>query len=329
MKDLTLKVKNFIQSNNLFSYGDTIIIGVSGGADSISLAFILNSLRHELGIQIHIAHYNHKLRKDSDRDEAFVAEFAENLNIPYTIQSWNKKKSLSKGSIEELARIQRFNFFTCLAKTINADAVALAHTENDQAETVLMRILRGTGLQGIQAILPHRIINKTSFVRPLLEIKRKEIEQYLTKYKLSFRTDSTNNQTHFFRNQIRLELLPLLKNKYNSNIQEVLVNFSKNASVDYEYLDIQTQKVFNRLVIKNNKKQIELKLKPFLNQHRAIRHMLIRYSIGILKGDRNGLTLIHLNEAEDMLKNRPTGTIVHLPKSIKIKKKENILILYK
>ncbi len=329
MKNLTLKVKHFIQHNNLFSCGDTVIVGVSGGADSITLASVVHSLQYELGIHLHIAHYNHKIRRGSDADQKFVEQFAQSLNVPYTVEAWKRGGSFPRGSVEELAREKRFDFFVRLAKKEKAQAVALAHTENDQAETVLMRILRGTGLQGVRAILPLRDIHNVNFVRPLLEIKRKDIEQYLTRHKIFFRTDITNKQTKFFRNKIRLELLPLLKKEYNSNVEEVLLNFSANVAIDYEYLDLQAKKSFRRLVKKKSNNQIHFNLKSFVSQHKALRHMIIRHCIELLKGDRNGLTWAHMKEVEDMLQNRPMGSIVHLPQNICAKKAKNLLFLYK
>jgi len=329
VKNLTLKVKNFIQQQHLFFSGDTIIIGVSGGADSIALTSILHSLQYELGLQLHIAHYNHKLRRSSDADQKFVEQFAQNLNIPYTVEAWERGISFPKGSLEELARKKRLNFFTCLAKKKCAQAVALAHTENDQAETVLMRILRGSGLQGLRAMLPLKVIQNTLFVRPLLEIKRKDIEGYLTKHNISFRTDSTNKQTKFFRNKVRLKLLPLLQNEYNLNIREVLVNYSDSVSVDYEYLEQQTRKLFNRIIKKKTQKQLQIGLKLFLKQHKSLRRLFIRQCIEFLKGDRNRVTLTHMKEIEDMLENRPIGTVVHLPENVCLKKGQEVLYLYK
>jgi len=315
-------IKNFIIDQHLFSPGDRIMAGVSGGADSVALISILHALQYELGISLHIVHYNHKLRRGSNADQKFVEKLAARLNLPCTVECWEKKSTPSKGSLEELAREKRFDFFRRLAKQKKANAVALAHTENDLAETVLMRLLRGTGLQGIRGILPQRLIKGIKFVRPLLEVQRKAIEQYLAQNKISFRTDITNRQTKFFRNKVRLELLPVLEKEYNRSIKTVLANLSKTVAVDYEYMELQAQKVFERVTKSRRTSHcIEMELNSFRNAHKALQRMVIRQAIAHLKGNTNKLTLTHMKEVEDLIENRRDGAVVQLPIGMRVEKK--------
>jgi len=238
------------------------------------------------------------------------------------------QKHSKKGSIEDAARQQRFQFFNRLAKKINAKVVALAHTEDDLAETVLMRILRGTGLQGLRGILPVREIDGVCYIRPLLSIKKDTILAFLKKKTIHYRVDPTNKKTEFFRNKIRLELLPLLSKQYNRNIKELLTNLADNVTTDYNYLENQAQKLFTKLAkCSSNNKNVRIDLKLYSSQHPALKRMIIRNGIKQLQGNTNRLTLTHFREIEDFLQNRPQRAIVHLPQNISIHRNSKYLIL--
>ena len=325
---LITKVKKNIQSAKFFGRGDTVIVGVSGGSDSVALAYILHVLQYELGFHLHIAHYNHHLRRSANTDQKFVESLAEQLNVPCSIGHWKNSKALKKGSLEEAARKHRFRFLNQLAKRINACAVVLAHTEDDLAETVLMRILRGTGLQGLRGILPRRQLDNVCFVRPLLNIKKDNILTFLKRKNIPFRVDPTNHQTKFFRNKVRIKLMPLLAKKYNHNIRGLLTNLANNAGTDFDYLESQAQKLFEKHTkCAANKTNVRIDLKAFSAQHPALKRMLIRLAIQRLKGNTNRLTLAHFHEIEDLLQNRPKGTIVNLPQGIYARKDLRYLLL--
>lgn len=325
---LITQVKKNIQNAQFFGAGDTVIAGVSGGSDSVALTHILHALQYELGFHLHIAHYNHHLRRTANTDQKFVESLAEELNVPCTVGHWENPKALKKGSIEEAARERRYRFFNQLAKKIDARAVVLAHTEDDLAETVLMRILRGTGLQGLRGILARKELDNVCFVRPLLNIKKDSILAFLKRKKIPFRVDPTNHQIKFFRNKVRIELLPLLKKKYNHNIKELLTNLANNAGTDYDYLESQAQRLFEKYTkCAPNRTNVRINLKLFAAQHPALKRMLIRIGIQKLKGNTNRLTLAHFREIEDLLENRPKGAIVNLPQGIFARKDIRYLLL--
>ena len=325
---LVQKIKTSIQNNPLFVRGATFIIGASGGPDSTALAHVLHNLQYELGFHLHIAHYNHNLHRNAKQDQKFVEQLAKQFNVPYSVGHWRHPKELKKGSLEDAARRRRFQFFSRLAKKINAQAVILAHTEDDLAETVLMRILRGTGLQGLRGILPNRKIDDICYIRPLLSVKKDEILTYLKKKNISYCIDPTNKETKFFRNKIRLELLPLLSKQYNRNIKKLLTNMADNISTDYSYLESQSQKLFTRLAkCSSNNKNVRIDLKQYSLQHPALKRMIIRNGIKQLKGNTNRFTLTHFREIEDFLQNRPQKSTVHLPRNISIRKDSKYLIL--
>ncbi len=326
--NLNQKIKNNIQSEHLFHRGDTVIVGVSGGSDSVALLHLLYDLRHELGITLHVAHYNHNLRRSAKTDQRFVEGLAQKLSLPYHTAIWNHPPSQSsKGSLEELARNQRLKFFSNLVKKNPSWKIALAHTQDDLAETVLMRILRGTGLQGLRSILPQTTLNGLTVIRPLLEISKNEILDYLKKHHLKFRQDPMNKDVNFFRNKIRLQLLPLLTKEYNPNIQEVLANLSKTMTVDYQYLRQEAEKQFHFLARSSTVKKIEFDLKKFQSSHPALQRMMIRLAIERLQGNTNQFTLMHIQKIQKLIETKhPMPTTLSLPKGIHCQRKEKRLI---
>ena len=169
-----------------------MIVGVSGGADSMALLLALSRLRHDLGVQLHAAHFNHRYRPEASRDERFVTGWCKRFNVPLTVGC--RKGGRIRRLSEDDARQMRFEFLVKLAGRLSAQSVALGHTRNDLAETVLMRLMRGSGLYGLRAILPRRSIDGTIFVRPLMDVDRFDVEGYLKIKKTPFCTDATNSQ---------------------------------------------------------------------------------------------------------------------------------------
>ncbi len=316
------KFMETIKRHNLVQRKDKILIAVSGGPDSLALLFKLASLRNTLELTLHIAHLDHGLRKDSKEDALFVKQWANKLNIPVAIEKLDLKKKGIKTFSEEFLREKRQDFLIKTAKEIKADKVALGHNLDDQAETVLMRLLRGTGLSGLSGISPKRIIKGVTFIRPLLETRRREIESFLKQKKVKPRLDPTNKQSLFLRNKIRHNLIPLLKNAYNQNIVELLANLAESVSYDYEYLDH---------VARNNPKTSigRLKIKEAKKLHPAILRLKIRQNIAYIQGDTRRISFQHIREVEGLLNNRPEESIVDLPKGISVQKGRNVLRFYR
>lgn len=316
------KFKETIKKHKLIQKGDKILLGVSGGPDSLTLLLQLFNLKSKLGLTLHIAHLDHGLRKSSGSDAIFVRKFAKKLNLPVSIKQIDPRLFKKKGSLEELCRDARLDFFIQTAKKIKADKIALGHNLDDQAETVLMRLLRGTGLSGLSGISLQRKIAGITFIRPLLEISRDEIDKFLKRRGIKPRIDSTNKEDLFLRNKIRHNLIPLLKSKYNQNIVAGLANLAESVSYDYEYLDQAA-----RRSVKGSLRQ--LKIKKILKLHPAILRLKIRQSIGYIQGNTRRIGFAHIKEIEDLLNNRPKGAIVDLPKGISVQKTRNCLRFYK
>ncbi|MFA5145718.1 MAG: tRNA lysidine(34) synthetase TilS [Candidatus Omnitrophota bacterium] len=315
-------LKNTVKRYDLIRKHDKILVGVSGGPDSVALIYLLNSLKSTYKISLHIAHLDHMLRKDSSGDRKFVEGLAARLNIPITSGQVDVKKLSGKGSVEEIARNARLNFLSGTAKKIKANKIALGHNLDDQAETVLMRILRGAGLYGLSGILPKRRIAGVDFIRPLLGVRRQEIEAFLKRKKIKAVIDASNQEDIYFRNRIRNKLLPLLAKEYNKNIKEILSNTAESLAFDYDYLSRQAvsrQRIFSRKV----------NLKKLSKLHPAMQRLILRMRITALKGDTRRITFQHMRELEDLILNRPVNSIVDLPRGIRVAKEKASLKFYR
>jgi len=313
------KFKETIKKHNLIQRGDKILVAVSGGPDSLALLLELFSLKSKLGLTLHIAHLDHGLRKDSKLDALFVKHWGQKLGLSVTIKQLASQQIKQKGSLEEFFREERLKFFIQTAKKIRADKVALGHNLDDQAETVLMRLLRGTGLSGLSGISAKRVIRGAVFIRPFLETTRSQIDRFLKNRGVKPRVDSTNQEDIFLRNKIRHHLIPLLKRKYNNNILKVLANLAQSVSYDYEYLDQAAKRS-----LKGN--PLRLDLKKIAKLHPAILRLKLRQGISCIQGDTRRISFQHIKELEDLICARPTGSIVDLPKGIRVQKSRNSLL---
>ncbi len=308
-------VRKAIRGTGVLRCGDTVIVGVSGGPDSVALLHILLSLRHELGLSLHVAHFNHGWRKSALTDQRFVQRLAGQWGLPCSCATLPGRLAKAAASREERGRWERLRFFQRLARKINARAIMLGHTQDDLAETVLMHILRGTGLQGMRGMLPYREIRGIRLIRPLLGCKKRDILAYLKRNGIRYRKDPTNQQSRFFRNRIRLELLPFLEKKYNPGIRGILANLADTVGADYDHLAGQARKIFRRLAKcfpKNS--AVRFNRKAFMRQPDAIKRMLIRLAVERLQSNMNRLTLTHMRAVEGML----VGSIIHLPGHIRV-----------
>ncbi|MEI6587651.1 MAG: tRNA lysidine(34) synthetase TilS [Candidatus Moraniibacteriota bacterium] len=237
-KKLIKKIQNSIFANSLFERGARIILGVSGGPDSTLLLDAFSKLQKKYALELSIAHVNYHLRGyDSERDERFVEKLAEKYGLSLDILDAQIKE---KDKSEEKLRDVRYTFFEELRKENKFDLIAVAHNCDDQAETVLMRLIRGTGLNGLSAM---QAING-KIIRPLLEIPRKEIITYLKTNNLSYRIDKTNKQTIYLRNKIRNKLIPYLEKNYNPNLKQVLAKSAKTFGEDYTVIEELTKKAW-------------------------------------------------------------------------------------
>jgi tRNA(Ile)-lysidine synthase len=316
------KIKDTIRRYDLIGKGDRVLVGVSGGPDSVTLLYLLKSLSKPYGFKLEIAHLDHMLRKDSKKDAEFVTSLGLKLKIPVTTGKIDIKKLAVKGSLEEVARNARLGFLFKVAKKIKADKIALAHNLDDQAETVLMRVIRGTGLYGLSGIIPKRKLYGIEVIRPLIRIQRREIEAFLKKKGTNARIDKTNQEDLYFRNKIRNRLLPLLEKGYNPNIKNALSNMAESIAFDYDYL--------NRIALRLIKgKKGRVNLAAFSKMHPAMQRLVLRLTISGLQGSTRRISFQHIKEIEDLALTRPVTSIVDLPKGISVRKAAKTLVFYR
>jgi tRNA(Ile)-lysidine synthase len=258
----------------LFKAGDRVGAAVSGGADSVAMLRALLELRAELGMVLAVVHFNHKLRgEESEGDERFVGELARTFDLPLyraeaDIKTIAREKALS---IETTARDLRYSFFGKLIKDSVLDKVATAHTLDDQAETVLLRVFRGTGTSGLAGILPRLKAGDGAIVRPLLAVRRSEIIAYLNEKQQAWREDSTNFETAFTRNRLRHELLPQIAGNFNPDIVESLANLAEIARAEDEFWASATAEAFVRCHRNNTLEIPELLKFDIALQRRVLR----------------------------------------------------------
>lgn len=333
---LIKSVRETVKKYNLLEKNDRVVIGVSGGPDSLALLFILYSLRKELNLRLYIAHLDHRIRKDSHKDAKFVKALAGKLKIPFYAMAVNLRRSAGKSSIEELAREERFKFLFRVARGVKAAKIALGHNQDDQAETVLMRLIRGSGLSGLASILPKRKIAKHIVIRPMIQTTRKSINSYLKRKKVNARIDATNRSSLYLRNRIRNNLFPLLIKNYNPNIKEVLANSAQVIASDYDFLEQAARKEFMSLkrafLIKiqgRSLKGIKFNINRLSRLHPSMQRLILRLAIAKVKGSTRRLAFQHIREIEDLISLRRLNSIVDLPQKVSVLKKKSNLCIYR
>ena len=320
------------QKFNMFQTNDRVIVAVSGGADSVALIYFLNRLKKKYRLFLHIAHLNHMIRKEeADKDMLFVERLAKKLKLGFScakvaVKDFAGQKKLS---LEEAARKVRYDFLLSVAKENSAGKIALGHNRDDQAETVLMRFLRGSGIAGLRGIPPRRKLGTCLIVRPLLEVSRSRILKFLSAKNISYRTDSSNLENLYFRNRIRNQLLPSLEKDFNPNIKEMLVNFAENVSEDFDYLEKASLRGLRAVRSKSNPAEVAIDVGKFFALHKALQKLVARSTIKELKGNVRRIDYRHWKELEDLVQSRPENSIVDLPGGISVIKKDAKLVFYK
>ena len=249
------KVIETIKKYNLIESGDKIVLGVSGGPDSISMLNILNEIKDEYKFEIYVAHINHMIREEAEDDEKYVQKYCEKNNIQCFVKRIDVQQiaNIKKIGTEEAGRNIRYEFFEEVMKKVGATKIGVAHNKNDKIETIIMNLLRGSGLSGIKGIGP---IRENKYIRPLIECERQEIEQYCEEQKLDPRIDKTNFENDYTRNKIRNIVIPYIKNEFNPNIIETMDRLSQLVTDESNYMELHTKKIYEKLLIEEDENQI-------------------------------------------------------------------------
>ena len=320
MGGLEQRVLQFIREQGLIEGEEVLLVGVSGGPDSVCLLHILSELHETLGVSLHIAHLDHMLRgADSAADSRYVSDLAQRLGTPATVErrdvgAYQKEHRLS---LEEAARKVRYDFYCDVAESIGAKRIALGHTKDDQVETILMHLVRGTGLAGLRGMQPITTWQGRGgtllLVRPLLEVTRVEIEEYCRAHELKPRRDVSNYSPAFLRNRLRYELVPLLES-YNRNISGALLRTARTAADDLSFLEEHVSVAWSQ-VVTEQPNGLLLNSEALLSLHPSLQRHLLRRVLGQILGELTDIQLIHIEKMMDAL-SKPAGRRLSLPRGL-------------
>ncbi len=303
-----------------------LVVGVSGGPDSTALLYCLYRLRKALGLQLHVAHLNHDFRgEEADADAQFVADLALELDLPVTVEkrdpiAYQRERGIS--SFEQGARELRYAFLAQVATSIGATGVAVAHNADDLAETVLLHILRGTGLHGLRGMAelapwPWPLnLPQLKLLRPLLEATKAETVAYCNSLGRSFRVDTGNALPRFTRNRVRQNLLPLLTAEYNPRIRESLVRLAHTASLELDYLEEETDAVWPQVLVDadaGDASSVSLHRQALSKLHPALQRMVLRRAYILVAGNARRLRESHLRAMAEATGRRSSGQTLQLP----------------
>jgi tRNA(Ile)-lysidine synthase len=323
-----------IEENRLLHPGETVVVGVSGGPDSLCLLHLLCGLRQELGLSVHVAHLHHGLRgADADDDARFVQTLAEGWGLPCTVERADVPALARELRLaaEEAARCARYSFLIRVAEATGSRTIAVGHTADDQAETVLMHWLRGAGLAGLRGMPPStplvdfRLLAPAAdtpartggarLIRPLLEVTRAEIVEYCAAQGLEPRFDRTNLDTTHFRNWLRCEVLPLLAS-HNPNVREVIRRSARVIADDYALLRSLLEEARPRVVAEETAECVVLDLAEWRALPTSLQRAVLREAIHRLRRSLRNISFVHVEDALAVARDGCTGQQATLPQGL-------------
>lgn len=317
MHDFIRIVKNDILENNLFEKGSGIVIGLSGGADSVCLLKVLKDLQTEFELKLTAVHLNHSLRgEEADQDQAFVEELCADWNIELAVfkKDVNEIAQKKKITVEEAGRITRYSLFNQVLKERKARYIAVAHQKEDQAETIMLNILRGTGLDGLCGMS----IKQGNIIRPLLNVSRKQIEDFLKGENIPYRIDSTNLDSDYTRNRVRNKLFPMIRNMFDVDPVSQLVKLSAVVQPERDFLESTAEEAFSKVAVIDSF-YVKISLEKFNSLSPAIKNRIIRIAWEKINKGRKNLEYIHVEQILNLCQNGTTGKKIVLPKGIEAK----------
>jgi len=326
---LLLKVEKYMLDNYMFQEGDKIVLGVSGGADSMSLLDIMLNFLEKYKLSLYVVHVNHGIRGlEADEDEQFVKDECDKYKVPcytfkYDVEEYARDNKISS---EEAGRELRYLSFRQIKDKVGASKIAVAHTSNDSAETILFNIIRGTGLTGIKGIMP---VNG-DIIRPILCMTCSEVYEYVEQGNLSYRTDITNFEEEYTRNKIRLNVLPYMEKNINSKVIEHIINLGELVRYTEDFMDRYAENIYSRVVLKKAFAESDeylidanlLKVEDPIIQQKVIRKVLYEL-IGRLKD----ITKVHIDSIIQLTDSQ-VGKKIELPYGVVCEKNYDYLSLY-
>lgn len=317
--------KKTIKDYDLVKKRDKLLLGVSGGPDSLCMLHLFSQLREEYKFSLICVHFNHCLRKEADDEEDFIKRVCDDLRIKFISEKKDVNKFFKGDSLEQTARDLRFDFFLKCSRQTKIKKLVLAHHKDDLIETILMRMIRGAGLKGLRGFLPKAKFKGLTVIRPFIEIDKQEIIGWLNEKKIDYCVDKSNFEEKFFRNRIRMKLLPVLR-ELNPKVTENLYNLAAGLCWDYDFIYKFSYRKFQEVKTRETRKSLELDLGKLCDLASAVCNHVLRIAIEEIKGNGRNIESRHLKEIRDLIWNRPSGSIVDLP-DLTVKKERDLLII--
>ncbi len=309
----------------MFDPGDTVLVGVSGGPDSVALVHALRLLASRFSLKLGIAHLDHCLRpEDSERDAHFVSSLSKALDLPFFLKKEDvrKRQQETKESLEEAARHVRYAFFHDLADQHGYTKIATGHTADDNAEVILMNLLRGSGMTGLSGIPPKR---GNKIVRPLIQAFRTDILTFLSKREIAFVTDATNQDIRFLRNRVRHRLIPELKSSFNPRITEALNRLGAIMRKEEAWIEDLVEKVADAMLTEGEDGVMNLSVPLLEPEPDALKQRVIRTIIKGIKGDLRRISFEHIDAVLHLIKEGPPQGMLHLPDRVLVERDLDIV----
>lgn len=325
------ELRKFIIKNNLIADCQKLLLAVSGGPDSLAMLDLFYKLRKELNLKIAVAHLDHMFREASKSEAEFVEKFTKNRNIEFFSKQVNLPAIIRENdlSAEAAAREERFNFFKEIILTNSFNLLALAHHRDDQAETVLLNLFRGAGLQGLSGIQPAVEFKGIKVIHPMLNFSKKEILDYCAENNLEPRFDSSNRKNIYSRNIIRNEIFPVVEAKINDNVREVIARSSKLLAAENEFLQQQALKKYKKIVKYESYDQIIIDLNQLKKIDQVLQRRIYRIIYDRLNNSLDDLYLDHIFEIEKLISDKKTGRGVDIVSGIRVEISYSNLVFLK
>ncbi len=324
------KVRSAIRRHEMARPGDRVLVGVSGGPDSVALLYALWALSRELQVSLHVGHLNHMLRgAAADEDAAYVRDIAGRLGVPVTIESRDAATHARENrmSVELAAREIRYDFYFRVAKAVGAARVALGHHAGDQAETVLLRLIRGTGTTGLGGIPPVRplaaggdVDSAPVIIRPLIDATRQEIEGYCRENGLNPRVDASNLTSVYARNRVRHELVPLLERHYNPRIIQSIARTAELVREDDSFISGEVRRRMERIVRERSRWCVALAIEPLLAEPPAIQRRVVRQAVALVARGAEDVEFEHVEMVLELARGGLVGASADLPRGVRARK---------
>ena len=325
MHPLILAVRKTLQKYDMVQPGDRLVVAVSGGADSVALLHALWEIRTDSHLSLIVSHLDHGLRSEGENEALWVGKMAGKLGIPFhrgkaDVRSFQKERALT---LQEAARELRYSFLQEVAHKSRAVKIALGHTADDQAESLILRLLRGSGTRGLSGIPP---VRDGMYIRPLIETWREEIEDYLRAQKIAYLTDPSNQSLQYLRNRVRHELLPLLQ-QYNPRIRQILVQTADLFRAEEEFWKKHVEEKFPALMRSRRKDALSLDIPSLSAQPLPVRLRCLRLAIETVQGDLRGISLSHVWAIQGLLGGTEPNKTLRLPRGLVVTRAYNVLNL--